>query len=201
MRLIILILLLSFPVITFANLLTVTSNPVGADVFVVNTTNNKKVKIGKTPFEMSLNEVTANFSESQVFMLEANKEGYETYRVLMGQVGENKVSLSINLNPVKTVIEQKITDELIAQLFDIQRQIRTKDYSNAIVRLTDLDKRFPNYSIISELIGSAYYLDQKFKEALSYYRKAFSINPENKDAFIMKNYLEKKFNLTNPQGT
>ena len=190
-----------FPMISFGNYLTLTSNPSSADVFVINTTDNKRVKIGRTPFEISMQEVVTNFSESQVFLIEVVKEGYEDYRVMVGQVGSNQVDLTINLSPVKTVLEQKTTDELMAQLFDIQRQIRTKDYSNAIDRLTALDKKFPNYSIISELIGSAYYLDQKFKEALSYYRKAFSINPENKDAFIMKNYLEKKFNLTSPKGT
>ena len=146
-----------------------------------------------------MQEVVTNFSESQVFLIEVVKDGHEDYRVMVGQVGSNEVDLTINLNPVKTILEQKATDELIAKLFDVQRQIRIKDYGNAIDRLMVLDKQYPNYSIISELIGSAFYLDQKFKEALSYYRKAFSINPENKDAFIMKNYLEKKFNLTTPK--
>ena len=196
MKTIILLFLFSFPTISVGNFLTLKSNPTRADVFVINTTTNKRVKIGRTPFEIKMQEVVTNFSESQVFLIEVVKGGYEDYRVMVGQVGSNEVDLTVNLNPVKTILEQKNTDELIAQLFDIQRQIRTKDYQNAISRLIELDSKFPNYSIISELIGSAYYLDQKFKEALSYYRKAFSINPENKDAFIMKNYLEKKFNLT-----
>jgi tetratricopeptide (TPR) repeat protein len=196
MKTLILLFLFSVPSISFGNFLTLKSNPTRADVFVINTTTNKRVKIGRTPFEIKMQEVVTNFSESQVFLIEVVKGGYEDYRVMVGQVGSNEVDLTVNLNPVKTILEQKNTDELIAQLFDIQRQIRTKDYENAIGRLMELDSKFPNYSIISELIGSAYYLDQKFKEALSYYRKAFSINPENKDAFIMKNYLEKKFNLT-----
>jgi len=196
MKTIILSIFLILPLSSIANYLALKSNPVGADVYVVNTTTNKRVKIGKTPFEIQMQEVVTNFSDSQVFMVEVTKSGYEDYRVMIGQVGGNEVDLTVNLTPLKTVLEQKLTDELMAQLFDIQRQIRTKDYANAINRLSELDKRFPNYSIISELIASAYYLDQKFKEALSYYRKAFAINPENKDAFIMKNYLEKKFNLS-----
>lgn len=196
MKNLIFLLCLLLPVISKGNYLNINSNPSNSDVFVINPTTNKRVKIGRTPFEIQMQEVVTNFSESQVFLIEVVKEGYEDYRVMVGQVGSNEVNLAVNLSPVKTIIEQKQTDELMAKLFDIQRQIRTKDYSNAIDRLMSLDKKFPNYSIISELIGSAYYLDQKFKEALSYYRKAFSINPENKDAFIMKNYLEKKFNLT-----
>ena len=180
--------------------LTMKSNPAEADVFVVNTTNNRRVKIGKTPFEMEMQDIVTNFAGSEVFLIEVEKSGYEKYRVMIGQVGANTVDLTVNMNPVKTIIEQKQNDELIAQLFDIQRQIRTKDYAAAIGRLVELEKTYPNYSIISELIGSAYYLDQKFKEALGYYRKAFSVNPENKDAFIMKNYLEKKFNLVAPKG-
>lgn len=189
------------PSICFSKTLSMRSNPTEADVFVVNTTTNKRVKIGKTPFDMEMQEIVINFAGSEVFLLEVEKSGYENYRVMIGQVGSNQVDLTVNMNPVKTIIEQKDTDDLIAQLFDIQRQIRTKDYSSAINRLVDLEKKYPNYSIIAELIGSAYYLDQKFKEALGYYRKAFSVNPENKDAFIMKNYLEKKFNLIAPKGT
>jgi tetratricopeptide (TPR) repeat protein len=83
----------------------------------------------------------------------------------------------------------------------VQRQIRSKDYANAVKRLDELEKDFPHYSIIYELKGSAFYLDKQFKQALNYYRKAFSVNPENRDAYIMKVYLEEKFELKPAAGT
>ena len=46
-----------------------------------------------------------------------------------------------------------------------------------------------------ELLGSAYYLKKDFRSSLGAYRKAFSLNPDNMDAYRMKLYLEKSFNV------
>ena len=61
----------------FSSYLTMYSNPKGASVYVLNPTNNQRVKIGKTPFKMGLQEIVGNFSGSEVFMLEVEKTGYE----------------------------------------------------------------------------------------------------------------------------
>ena len=37
---------------------------------------------------------------------------------------------------------------------------------------------------------------KEFKRSLSFYRKAFAVNPKNRDAYRMKLYLEKKFKIS-----
>ena len=201
MKNIIVILTLLYSVQSFSELVKIRSNPDIAEVYVKNTITGKKVKIGKTPLSIDMGEIVNNYAGSEVFVIEIEKDGYEVYRLLIGQVGQNEIDLIVNLSLRQDIALMKNTDFLIGELFDIQRQIRTKDYENAIGRLVELEKKFPNFSVIYELIASAYYLNQKFKEALSYYRKAFSVNPDNRDAYIMKNYLERKFNLTAEKGT
>ena len=64
-----------------------------------------------------------------------------------------------------------------------------------INKLEDLEKKNPRLSIIPELRATAMYLNKDVEGALSYYRKAFSVNPDNADAYRMKIYLEKKLGV------
>jgi tetratricopeptide (TPR) repeat protein len=181
--------------------ISVTSNPEQAEVYVKNTNTKERVKIGKTPIKMSMNDMVNNFARANVFMIEIEKEGFDPYRILMTRTGSNDIELLVNLEISKNMKLIKDLDYLMSQLFEVQRQIRSKDYANAVKRLDELEKDFPHYSIIYELKGSAFYLDKQFKQALNYYRKAFSVNPENRDAYIMKVYLEEKFELKPAAGT
>lgn len=181
--------------------ISVTSNPEQAEVFVKNPNTKERVKVGKTPIKMSMNDMVNNFARSNVFMIEIEKEGFDPYRVLMTRTGSNDIELLVNMEISKNMKLIKDLDFLMSQLFEVQRQIRSKDYNSALKKLDDLEKDFPHYSIIYELKGSAYYLDKQFKQALNYYRKAFSVNPENRDAYIMKVYLEEKFELKPASGS
>jgi tetratricopeptide (TPR) repeat protein len=175
--------------------LSIVSNPEKAIIFVKNNTTKKMVKIGMTPLKISMNEVANNYANGDVFVLELKKNGFDPYRVLLARSGSNDVELNVNLEVNKDIQLVKDVDTLIAKLFEVQRRIRVKDYPGAIKMLTEAEKKFPHFSIIYELKASAYYLDKKFTQALNFYRKAFSVNPENRDAYVMKLYLEKKFKL------
>lgn len=180
--------------------LKVNSNPEKADIYVKNALTKERVKIGKTPLEIGMSDIVTNFAKSSVFIVEIEKDGFEPYRVLLTRTGSNDIEMNVNLDISKNIKIIKDLDFLMTQLFDVQRQIRSKDYVNAIRKLDILEKDFPHYSIIYELKGSAYYLTKDFNKALNFYRKAFSINPDNRDAYIMKVYLEKKFNLKPANG-
>ncbi|MBI2521474.1 MAG: hypothetical protein HYV97_13735 [Bdellovibrio sp.] len=184
----------------FAEDLTITSNPEQADIFIKSTSNDPGVKIGRTPLKIPMNEVVNNFAKSNVFILEISKEGFDSYRLLLTRTGSNDIELSVNLEVSKNLKLVKDVDYLVTQLFEVQRQIRIKDYVDALKRLDQLEKDFPHYSVVYELKASTYYLSKDFSKALSYYRKAFSMNADNRDAFIMKNYLEEKFKLQQATG-
>jgi len=189
---------LIFSSLAMSEELSIKSNPEQAEIYVKNAANHERVKIGKTPLKISMNEIVNNYAKSNVFVLELEKDGFDSYRVLMTRTGSNDIELNVNLEVSKNVRMIKDVDYLVSQLFEVQRQIRTKDYTSAVRKLDELEKDFPHYSVIYELKGSAFYLDKQFNKALNYYRKAFGINPDNRDAYIMKVYLEEKFNLKQP---
>ena len=82
-------------------------------------------------------------------------------------------------------------DQLVASLFEAQRTIRSLNFDDAIEILNEQENIFPYVSTIPELKGSLYYMKNAYIKSLEQYQKAVKINPENLDAYQMKNVLEK----------
>ncbi len=177
-----------------AGKLVIKSNPEDSTVYVVRA-NGKEVKVGKTPFEGDLSNLTSRYVKSDSFVITLKKKGYEDYRVLMAKNSNVDMNLSANLTIHEKVSSIKEYDLLIADLFDVQRLMRSKNYSDAQGKLDSLEKKYNGFSIIPELKGIAYYMSKDIEKSLSHFRRAFSVNPENKDAYKMKVYLEKKLGV------
>jgi tetratricopeptide (TPR) repeat protein len=105
------------------------------------------------------------------------------------------MQLTANLELSKTISNIREHDLLMNNLFDVQKLIRGKNFRDALTKLDELEAKHPLLSVIPELKATAYYMNKEVENALSYYRKAFALNPENSDAYRMKLYLEKKLNV------
>lgn len=193
MKILFLICLLS--IISFAEELKVNATNVDKVTIFVRNNNNKDIEIGKTPFKMDIRKLIKRYTKSNIFFVTLKKDGYEDYRVLYSHTGTNNVKINARLTVDK---DQKLVQDLdgvMSELFEAQRLIRGKSYGQAIKKLSSVSTKYPFFSVPYELKASTYYLMKNYKESLSFYRKAFSMNPKNRDAYIMKNYLEKKFNI------
>lgn len=180
----------------FAEIVKITSNPPDVQIYVKNTSTQKLIKLGKTPFQISESELISNYAKGEIYILELKKVGFDPYRILMSKLGKSNVDLFINMEVKKSIRDIKLIDAYSQELFEIQRLIRVKNYDTAIKKLFILEGKFPHYSVIYEMAGSAFYLNKKFSQSLAYYRKAFSKNTDNIDAYRMKEYLEAKLGLT-----
>jgi tetratricopeptide (TPR) repeat protein len=105
-----------------------------------------------------------------------------------------------NLQPKENFLKYREMDIAISKMFEAQRLMRSKQYDHAITILQDLEKNQPHLSIIAELIGSGHYIKKDFEAALDAYNKAYQVNPENKEAFKMKKYLERALRVQNSRG-
>lgn len=179
----------------FAETLEVKSVPDKAEVYVRNPATNKISKVGTTPVKLDFENIARNYAQSQNFVLIIKKENYEDYRVLLTKPKSSDVTLLANMDLINVAENTKKYDVLINQLFDVQRLIRSKNYDDAITKLTVLEESNSEISAIYEMKAMAYYMKKNVNESLSYYRKAFSVNPANKDAYTMKEYLEKELGL------
>lgn len=177
----------------FAAKLTIKSQPEGAEIFV--SINGKNVRLGATPYETDLSEIIRTYVKSNSFMIELKKTGHMPYRVLLAKTEDVDLELTANLELDQAVSNHKEHDLLMNQLFDVQKLIRGRNFRDALLKLDDLEKKHPTLSVIPELKATSYYMNKEVENALSYYRKAFALNPDNSDAYRMKVYLEKKLGV------
>lgn len=193
-RFLLLITLLSFiPSTGWGSKLVIKSQPEGAEIFI--STNGKPIRLGMTPYEANLTEVMKTYVKASSFLLEIKKPGHNTYRVLVAKTDDVDLELTANLELDKAISNLKEHDLLMNQLFDVQKLVRGRNFRDALIKLDDLEKKHPLLSIIPEMKATAYYMNKEVESALSYYRRAFALNPDNHDAYRMKLYLEKKMGI------
>jgi tetratricopeptide (TPR) repeat protein len=181
--------------ICFAAKIDIKSNPVEAEILIYFSENSPPQKIGKTPFTYNLEELINTYVKKNSFIIELRKDGFEPYKILFSKTSNLDVELSVNLEVNKDISTIKKHDQLIVEIFDVQKLIRGKNFTDALGKLNNLEKDYPHFSIISELKGTTYYMMKDIEKALSQYRKAFALNSDNVDAYKMKVYLEKRLGI------
>lgn len=184
--------LLSFGV--FAADFQVETTPVKAEVFLEGA-GAGKVKLGETPLKMPIKEVFRHVGSDKTFRIKIKKKGFDDYNIMLvkSENADFKLEVLLEVNKeIKTIREH---DVLMGELFKVQRLIRSNNFSDALGRLDDLEKKHSDFSIITELKGIAYYMQKDVTKALSMFRSAFSKNSNNRDAYKMKVYLEKRLGL------
>lgn len=179
----------------FAGGIKITSSPDQCEIFVIDPEDGKKTVLGKTPFEGDVDQLKSTIAENGVAQLEIHKPGFIPYNLALPMVGGSDMKIFANLEVEKDIALTQDIDLLMGDLFDVLRMVRVKDFGNGIKKLELLEKKFPHYSIIYEMKGMISYLQKNYKQALNFYRKSFGLNPKNREAYRMKVYLEKKFNI------
>jgi tetratricopeptide (TPR) repeat protein len=157
-------------------------------------------KIGKTPYTGNLQDLASSYSKSGFFIVVIEKTGYVSQSIVLSDLLKSDLALTINLESSQDFTKYKVVDQSINELFEAQRFIRSQLYDEAIEKLKKLEADEKNLSIIPEMIASTYYLKKDMKSALGWYRKAYRVNPDNKDAFTMKTYLEKSMGSDNAKA-
>lgn len=173
----------------------ISSNPVGALVYVENSQTGKKIEIGKTPILVLRRELEQKNGSDRPFIINIDKEGFVSYRVLFLGFENENIEINANLEIKSDIRQVEDFDALIGEILDIQRLIRTKNYKESLDRLNIIERKFHQFSVIPELKGSIQYLNKDLQGALASYRRAFSLNPKNHDVYRMKKYLETHFGL------
>jgi tetratricopeptide (TPR) repeat protein len=180
-----------FSLISYADQLKLKSDPVDATVYIRDLSGVQNTKIGNTPYEGNILDLSANYAKSNFFLIVIEKSGYESQSILLSDLLKSDIELSVNLVPKEDVLLYRKIDKNINDIFEAQRFIRAQQYDEALNILKHLEQDQSKLSIIPELIGSAYYLKKNQKASLTWFEKAYRMNPENKDAYTMKSYLKK----------
>ncbi|MBC98111.1 MAG: hypothetical protein CME63_10195 [Halobacteriovoraceae bacterium] len=184
-----------------AGKVTIDSSPADCEITVINPENGMKTVLGKTPYDTDMAQLKSNVGDNGVVQLDIQKAGFQKYHMALPIVGSSDIKVFANLEVENDVKLTQDIDLLMADLFDVLRMVRVQDFNNGMKKLELLEQKFPHYSIIYEMKGMISYLRKNFKEALNFYRKSFGLNPKNREAYRMKVYLEKKFNVNPNSGS
>ena len=167
------------------------SDPPGAIINIRDLGGVQNIKIGNTPYEGNLLDLASNYAKSNFFLIVIEKDGYESQSILLSDLLKSDIELSINLIPKDDILHFRKIEKSINDIFESQRLMRAQQYDEAITLLKRVEQEQPKISIIPELVGSAFYLKKESKASLTWFEKAYRMNPENKDAYTMRAYLKK----------
>lgn len=190
--------LLTFTLASFAasaQTLTVNAVPQQSKVYARNVKNGQRYLLGETPYKTNINKLQTSFDLKNSFIIEVEKEGYLPYNVHIGLIKKTNIELTATLKlKAEDMINQSHRyDKVISKLFDAQRMARAKSYEQALSALDAIKDDAKYLSTYYEIKAGTLYLKKDFNGALANYRKAYSLNEDNLDAYSMKKYLEKAF--------
>jgi len=194
--LIILFFQVSLNIACLASDIIIKSDPSDCDVYIIDPESGKQSLVGKTPFKGDADTIKKSTSNSSTIQVMIYKPGFIPYNIVLSLLGGVDIRLNTTLEVQKDIQFVQDYDLLVADLFDVLRMVRLKDYQSSLQKLEMLERKFPHFSIIHEMKGMIFYLQKNFKMALNFYRKANGINPQNIEAYKMKTYLEKKFKIS-----
>lgn len=172
--------------------ISVKSDPVGADVYIKNMGSDAKEKIGVTPLVLEGEKFEALKLKDGPLVVVVEKDGHSKEQVLLSDTNSVDIELSLKLTASDKLENAKQMDDISGKLFEVQRFIRTKNYPEALKLTTQLKDLYPEISVANELEGSIYYLQKDYKKSLEAFNQAYSKNTENTFALKMKKVLEKK---------
>lgn len=173
------------------SLTSIRTNPEGADVFVIRG-NNQKSRLGTAPLNIPSQQLNPSNEPNVQIMIQ--KEGYkdETY-FLPKMTFSSSMDLSVQLKeepaPPSCEVQSKNTEKVARNIAQALFFTQQKKYDQAETLLNNLIVEVPNVSVIYDLLGNIYYLNQKTDLALDAYQKSLEINPNSAETQRMVNKL------------
>jgi len=145
--------------------LRVESSPDGADV-IASTADKTPVKIGKTPLTIDASQVSELYREPLSILLE--KKGYQPYGILIPRTtmkSQSRMFITLKSNEGSNE-GQKFQDAANDLAFGVARALNlmtTRDLDEAESLLMQLASKYPNVSVIYDLLGNNYYIKKNVK--------------------------------------
>jgi tetratricopeptide (TPR) repeat protein len=82
--------------------------------------------------------------------------------------------------------------ENIQKFKEIKKLIKEKKYENALKSGIEYLKKNPHHHDVLFMVGGIYYMDNKYKTAISYFDKSLEIGSYDIDVLLLKAYSHQK---------
>lgn len=174
-----------------ASVLAVKSEPLQADVFVLDSKTGDRKSLGKTPIEMPMltfREVAgANINSGQYFTLLVEKQGFvsERLQIPASRFGTLVTALNVKLKQGNSAKEERAAREVLDHLFLAQKFAVSRQYERAQIELDRILADFPGFPRALSMRASIYYMQKNYTESLKWYEEALKVDPQMEDAILM----------------
>ncbi len=173
-----------------SNLITVESDPPGADIYVG--------KVGEIPNKVGQTPLTipAQFSDlkKQDLTISIEKSGYKKETILLpaaslGHDAKVGFMLREDIGKQSSYSSDESLEEIARGVAQAQESIRAKEFESALNTLNALLVKYKNVATLHGLQGNIYYLQKNIDKALASYKRAQTLAP-NSETQRMINKLE-----------
>jgi len=173
---------------------TVKTDPIQADVFVIDPKETKdagKKSVGKTPLELPMSAVRDaagdGVAPGQYFTVVIEKRGFHSEKLLVpaSRFGTLVMAVEVKLRPDNGVREERIAQDLLARLFLAQKLARAKQYERAQIELEKILTEFPTFPRALSMRASIFYMQKNYAESLKWYEETLKVDPQMDDAIKM----------------
>ena len=175
----------------------VNSNP-SAEVILGDGSHELGNSIGRTPLEVNFSEV----AKGDLVYLKLVSEKYEDYQLILPsdwKQGEVNIKLKKKEKILPQDVEEKMASKLqelttsqILGVMGFQKQLQQGDFQKASSEIVNLKRLRAPSAIISLLEGNLNYLQGKKRNALSDYKRSYSLYKENYEIKSLIEQLEKE---------
>jgi tetratricopeptide (TPR) repeat protein len=156
--------------------LKVTSQPPGADIFVVESNNSQPKSLGKTPFEGSVSEIAESSGGGPV-VIQVKMPGFLLQSFLVPTLGgEYAIDAKLERNSAASYED---VNKIVNHAFLAERHILQKQYDEALKTADKLLLINDNVSIAYQVRGTVYYVQGKFNESRLALLRALELDGEN----------------------
>ncbi len=168
----------------------VNSDPLQADVYIINGKNEKKV-IGKTPINMPNEElrklVGEELSSGEFYTLSVEKPGFgtQTFNLPASKFGTLVTNLDVKMKQGGVEKELRLAQEILDHLFLAQKFANMLQFERAQIELDKVLTPFPTFARALSMRASVYFAQKNFPESLKWYEETVKNDAQADDAIRM----------------
>ncbi len=165
----------------------VKSDPLQADVFVMDEKNEKK-PLGKTPLEIKepdLKTVLGNATTpGEFFTVAVEKPGYlpQIFNIPASSFSASLTLLDVKLKEGTSAQEVKLAKQIIDHLFLAQKLAVTQQFERAQIEIDKILVPFPNFARALSMRASIYFAQKNYPESAKWYEEALKADPDMEEA-------------------
>lgn len=174
----------------------ISSNP-SAEVIVGDGSHDLGSSVGRTPIDVNFKDI----AKGDYIYLKFVADKYEDYQLIVPsdwKQGEMNIKLKQKEKILPGEVEDKMVEKMrelstsqILSVLEFQKQLQQGEFGKATAELVNLRRLRTPEAVVALLDGNLSYVRGNKKDALNFYKRSFSLYPQNYEVKALIDQLQK----------